>query len=397
MLTSSHGYLQIPLAADTSGAALLQDANVQNAWGIALSPSGGPLWSVDAGSGVATRYLGNVAAGPFAADPPAISIPGISPTAIAFNQTGDFVVGTGNNAFPALFLFASQDGTISGWASTPTLSSQAQTATTVSGAEFTGLAVATLSGGTGQLYAADFHNAKIDVFNGSFSPVTLAAGAFTDPNLPTGYAPYNIQLINGQLYVTYGLQDAAKAQPQTGAGDGLVDIYNLDGTFSKRFVSNGGALNAPWGLAVAPGTPFGDFANDLLVANSGDGHILAYDPTSGSLVGMLNNGPGTTQPLTISGLHGIAFGNGATVGDSSTLFYTAGSGQHGQLGEIVNAFDQPLVVVPTPIVATEGATFSGTLATFNDSTTTDTASTFTALINWGDGTSQTTGSVTANT
>lgn len=397
LLTSSNGYLQLALAADQSGAALLQDANVQNPWGIALSPQGADLWAVDSGSGVATRYLGDVNGSPFTAHTPAITIPGTSPTAIAFNPTGDFIVGTGQNALPALFLFASQDGTISGWASAPS-STQAQTGATVSGAEFTGLAVA-VNGTSSQLYAADFHNAKIDVFNGSFGAVTLPAGAFTDPNLPTGYAPYNIQLVGNQLYVTYALQNANKTAATTGAGDGLIDIYNLDGTFAKRLVSNGGQLNAPWGLAMAPSSStVGDFAGDLLVANTGDGHILAYDPSAGSFVGMLNNGPGTTSPITISGLHGLAFGNGSQfgAGDTSTLFYTAGSGQHGQIGEIVNAFDRPLVVVPTAISASEGSTFSGTIATFSDSNTTAAASSFTALVDWGDNSGQTTATVTAN-
>ncbi|HEX5446621.1 MAG TPA: TIGR03118 family protein, partial [Pirellulales bacterium] len=218
LLTSSNGYLQVALAADQSGAALVQDANAQNPWGIALAPGGGPLWAVGSGSGIATRYLGDVTGGAFTADPPDVTVPGTAPTAIVFNPTLDFVVGSGNDALPALFLFASQDGTISGWASTPTFSSQAQTAVTVSGAEFTGLAVA-VNGTNSQLYAADFHNAKIDVFNGSFQAATLAAGAFTDPNLPAGYAPYNIQLVGNQLYVTYALQNNTQTAPETGAGN----------------------------------------------------------------------------------------------------------------------------------------------------------------------------------
>ena len=391
------GYLQIPLAADQASAALVQDANLQNAWGVALAPNGGPVWVADNTTGVLSRYQGAVSGSAFSQLSQNVTVPDGLPTAIAFNQTADFSVGSGTASGPALFLIASQNGAIDGWNS----GGQAQQAVAPSGgAEFTGLAVAN-NGTQSLLYAADFHNAKIDVFDGSFHATTLSATAFTDSSLPSGYAPYNIQLVSGQLYVTYAPQDtAAKESPVPGAGNGIIDVYNLDGSFAQHFATNGSSsmLNVPYGLALAPST-FGDFANDLLVANSGDGHILAYN-TSGVFQGELTSGPGSSAPvLTISGLRGLAFGNGGTggAGDTSTLFYSSASGGHSQFGEILNATDQPLVVVPTVISANQNQSFSGTLATLSDSNAAmNQASDFTAQINWGDGTSTTNGSLTSN-
>jgi large repetitive protein len=393
LLTTS-GYLQIPLAADQAGAALVQDANLQNAWGIAVSPSGGPVWVADNGTNQASQYEGAVSGTPFGATT-SVAVPAGSPTAIAFNQTFDFTVGSGSTAAPALFLIASQNGEIDGWNSL--MGNQAQKAVSDSGAEFTGLAVAN-NGTNSFLYAADFHNGKIDVFDSSFNATTLSATAFTDSSLPSGYAPYNIQLVNGQLYVTYAPQDAAKQNPVPGGGNGIIDIYNLDGSFVKQLIS-GGDLNDPYGMAMAP-AGFGDFAGDLLVANGGDGHILAYNmtgPTAGptaSFAGDLQLGPNGSA-ITITGVRGLSFGNGSSAGDSTTLFYTAANGTHGQFGEILNAFQQPLVVVPTTISAAQGQSFSGTLATVSDSGSSLAASNFIVNINWGDGTT-TSGSVASN-
>ena len=383
--TSPFGYLQIPLAADQSGAALVQDASLQNAWGVAALPNGGPVWVADGATGVASRYQGAVSSGgsisAFSQLPQNISVPAGAPTAITFNPTFEFTVGSGNTASPPLFFIASQNGEIDAWQSL--LGTQAQKVIGVSGAEFTGLAVAN-NGTASFLYAADFHDDKIDVFDSSYNATTLSANAFTDSSLPAGYAPYNIQLISGQLYVTYALQDAAKETPVVGGGNGIIDIYNLDGTLAKTFAS-AGQLNVPDGLAMAP-SGFGDFAGDLLVANSGNGEILAYN-TSGVFQGALNDGPGSTSPIIIDGVRGLVFGNGSSAGDVTTLFYSAANGGHGQFGEILNAFDQSLAVVPTVVTATQGSSFSGTLATLRDSDSTLAASGFAAEIMWGDGTS----------
>jgi uncharacterized protein (TIGR03118 family) len=386
---TANGYLEVPLAADQAGQALLRDPNLQGAWGVAISPAGGPVWVADNATNVASRYTGAVTGSAFTTTS-SVAVPDNSPTAIAFNQTGDFTIGTGTNAGAALFFIASQNGEIDGW----NTGNQAVNAVSVAGAEFTGLAVAN-NGTNNFLYAADFHDGKIDVFNSSFNQTTLSATAFTDSALPSGYAPYNIQLLNGDLYVTYAKQDAAKENPVASTGNGIIDIYDLNGNLlnSKEFIANGN-LNVPYGMAIAPAS-FGDFANALLVANSGNGQILAYNATSGAFEGVLNLGPGNSAPITISGIRGLTFGNDSSAGNDTTLFYSAASGGHGQFGEILNAFDQPLVAVPTTVAPAQGQAFSGTLATLSDSNSLLTASNFTVVINWGDGETSS-GSETSN-
>jgi uncharacterized protein (TIGR03118 family) len=187
-----------------------------------------------------------------------------------------------------------------------------------SGAVFKGLALA--NNGTGNfLYATNFNSGQIDVFNSSFAPVTLAAN-FTDPNLPAGYAPFDIEVIGGKLYVTYALQDTAKHDDVAGPGNGFVDVFDLNGNFLQRLVSNG-PLDSPWGLALAP-LSFGSYGGDLLVGNFGNGMINAFDPTTGAFLGTLSDS--SDNPLVIQGLWGLAFGNGAQGTSTSSLYFTAG-------------------------------------------------------------------------
>lgn len=395
--TAPFGYLPIALASDQAGAGLIQDSNLQGAWGIALAPAGGPLWVADNAHSTASRYTGSVSGSPFAATS-AVATPDGLPTGIVFNPTGSFTVGSGASSGPATFLIASQNGAIDGWS--PLLNGPAVNVATTAGADFTGLAVATVpSGNTTQslLFATDFKNGKIDVFDGNFQPTTLSANAFTDSSLPTGYAPYNIELIGNQLYVAYAKPDPANpGTPLAQAGNGVIDIYNLDGTLAggKEFIGPG-KLQVPYGMVMAPST-FGDFQGDLLVADAGSGQILAYD-SSGTFQGTLNNGPGNTSPITIPGIRGLTFGNGSSsgAGNSTTLFYSASTGGHGAVGEILNAFDQPLVVVPATIAAAQGQAFSGVVATLADSNTSLTKDSFLAIINWG-GNITSAGTVTPN-
>ena len=165
---------------------------------------------------------------------------------------------------------------------------------------YTGLAIASTPAPL--LYATDFHNGKIDAISGSFTSATLA-GNFTDPNLPTGYAPFNIQTLAGKLFVSYAMQGAGGTNPVAGAGNGFIDVFNLDGTLNARLIS-GGPLNEPWGMAIAPST-FGQFAGDLLVGNHGDGTIDAFDPITGLLLGMLKDAQG--NPIVNEGLWALAF------------------------------------------------------------------------------------------
>ncbi|HWB10573.1 MAG TPA: TIGR03118 family protein [Pirellulales bacterium] len=388
----SSGYLQLSVAADRADAALVQDPNLISPWGIAVNSSGGDLWIADKGSGMASLYVGGVGGTPLAADSLAVTLPGGSPTGAVANGSTGFVVQSGASSGPASYLFASDTGKISGWNADvppPAPSSAAQQAAATAGAVYKGLAVAN-DIGTDLLYAADFHNNRIDVFDSSFNPVTLVGG-FTDPNLPAGYAPFNVANIGGRLLVTYAVQDSAKQNDSPGVGHGIIDAFAYNGNFQGRLVT-GGPLNSPWGIALAPAN-FGDFSGQLLVANSGDGKINAFDPTTGAYQGTLG-GP-TGNPLVINGLHGLSFGNGLTAGNGNALFYTAvgNGGDRGLVGEIVSAQTTPFPVLGSVLSPVAQVNFSGVVAVFND-THASLASGFSVQINWGDGFA-TTGTVTA--
>jgi uncharacterized protein (TIGR03118 family) len=227
------------------------------------------------------------------------------------------------------FLFVSEDGTVSGWRGA--LGTTAETLVGASTANvYKGSAIAAVGGHT-YLYAANFRAGTIDVKKGDGGAPALA-GNFVDPNLPTGYAPFNVQQLNGSLYVTYAKQDATKHDEIAGAGNGFVDVFDLNGNLVRRLVSNG-ALDAPWGLALAP-SGFGALAGDLLVGNFGDGRIDAYDPISGAFAGALAGAGGV--PLSIDGLWGLIPGNGAAAGSPQDIYFSAGPGDesHGLFGAI---------------------------------------------------------------
>jgi len=311
------------LTSDQAGAPFL-DANLQNPWGLAYSATS-PFWIADNNTGVSTIYNGTGA--PYAlvvTVPPTSGEPHGTPTGIVFNGTSDFVIG----GSPALFIFATEDGTISGW--NASLGTHAAIGhTSASGANYKGLELATDSTGNSFLFAANFSEGRIDVFDGNFAQTTLP-GNFLDPNIPAGYAPFNIALINGHLFVTYAKQNAAKTDAIFCAGCGFVDSFDLSGNLIKRFASKG-HLNAPWGMALAPGN-FGTFSGDALIGNLGDGKINAYK--SGKFLGQLLNSAST--PIVIKKLWGLKFGNGGNGGLKKELFFTAGPGNylHGRFGKI---------------------------------------------------------------
>jgi uncharacterized protein (TIGR03118 family) len=242
-----------------------------------------------------------------------------------FNPTGGFKV----NGAPAKFIFDSEAGTVTAW----NAGTQAVTEATTPGAIYKGLAIAN-KGGSTFLFAANFHAGTIDVFNDAFAPVTLPAGAFTDPNLPQGFAPFNVQEVGGRLVVAYAMQDADAEDEVAGPGLGYVDVYDTAGHLIRRLIS-GGALDAPWGIALAP-NGFGAFSGDLLVGNFGDGAIDAYDPRTGAFDGALKNRDGNR--ILVNGLWALRFGNGV-IGTPRTLLFTAGIGDedHGLFGAIVAA------------------------------------------------------------
>ena len=215
------------------------------------------------------------------------------------------------------------------------------------GAVYKGLALGS-SGGKNYLYAANFSAGRVDVFDANFVPVALA-GTFTDPNLPAGFAPFNVQNVGGKLYVTYAVQDAAKHDDVSGPGNGYVNVFDTSGQLLQRFASQG-PLNSPWGVVLAP-AGFGGFGGALLVGNFGDGRINAFNPTTGAWLGALQDGSG--KAIAIDGLWGLTFGNGTKAGDTHTLYFTAGiagSGtveDHGLFGSIAPS-------ASVAVTATEG-------------------------------------------
>ena len=312
------GFVQTNIASDQPGVANILDPDLVNAWGIAAGPTS-PFWLGVNGSGTSVLYNGNGAGAKLGL---VVSIPGDgSVTGVAFNSTASF---NGDH-----FLFASEDGTVSGWQA----GTAAETLVIGDPANVYKSLTEGNSGGSDYVYLANFRSGKIDVLPGTGAPAL--AGSFTDPNLPAGYAPFNITNLGGTLYVTYAVQDADKKDDVPGVGNGIVDTFNLDGSFKGRLVT-GGALNSPWGLAIAP-AGFGDVGGDLLVGNFGDGSIHAYNPATGALIETLRNANG--DPLGIDGLWALEFGNGGNGGPKSTLFFTAGPGgeSHGLFGRLTTA------------------------------------------------------------
>lgn len=330
-------YLQTNIVSDVTGTARVTDPNVINPWGIVAGP-GTPFWIADNNAGVSTIYTGSGA--PFPGAPASVKIPAPAgsaadavgaPTGAVFNATPSFIVRQDSASGPSLFLFATEDGTIAGWSPTANPASAIIAAdNSAEGAVYKGLAIAT-DGSRAQLFAANFRENAVDVFDSSFQRVNVA-GAFSDSMIPAGFAPFNIANLNGKLYVSYARQNAAKHDDVAGAGNGYVDVYDLNGRLVKRLIS-AGQLDSPWGLALAP-AGFGKFGNDLLVGNFGDGKINAFDPASGKFLGSLNDQRG--KPLQIEGLWGLAFGNGQSTGDPNTLFFAAGIGgeKHGLVGSL---------------------------------------------------------------
>ncbi|HKB05120.1 MAG TPA: TIGR03118 family protein [Gemmataceae bacterium] len=327
-MPAATAYLATDLISDQAGVARITDPTLVNAWGIAIGPVS--AWVSANGSGLSEVYTGDVNGSPIGA-PFKVTIPGGAPTGQVFNGTTDFVVTNGTTSAPAFFIFASEAGRVTGWNPTVTPITTAKPGfEATDGAIYKGIALA--NNGTGNfLYLADFHNGKIDVLDKDFHKTTLA-GNFTDPNLRTGYAPFNIAAIGGKLYVTYAKQDADKEDDVQGPGLGFIDTFDLNGNFQGRLVSRG-VLNAPWAVVKAP-ADFGDFSGDLLVGNFGDGRINAFDPASGKLLGTLSSSPG--HPVVIDGLWGLSFGNGNTAGDANALYYAAGPDDetHGLYGKI---------------------------------------------------------------
>jgi len=328
-------YTQTNLVADTTGPAPVTDTNLVNPWGLSRS-SGSPWWVSDNGTGLSTLYDGTGAIqGLVVTIPPAdpnVSTTG-TPTGTIFNGTQDFALAPGK---PAIFLFATEDGTISGWNPGVAATSAVIMVNENKRAVFKGLAMgqASLNGGPLQsyLYAANFRSGKMEVFDSSFHRVPAIEAELdkTYSTIPHGFAPFNVQNIGGNIFITYALRDSARHDEIDGEGLGDVEVFRPDGKLDL-ILQKGPWMNAPWGVAAAP-SDFGAFSHDILVGNFGSGEILAFDPIHGSFKGKLRNADGT--PIQIPGLWGISFGNNAKAGSSTALYFSAGPNgeQNGLLG-----------------------------------------------------------------
>jgi uncharacterized protein (TIGR03118 family) len=352
-LHAATGYLVHNLVADTAGVADFTDPNLVNAWGIAISGAS-PFWLCDGGTGLSTVYAdganGFSVSATKAIIPPSATGGNTVCTGIVFNSSTAFMIGT-TTTRAASFIFATEGGTISAWASAVDAThAQMAVDNSAAGAVYKGLAIVA-TGTSPQLYAANFHTGTIDVFDGNFKPVSLP-GAFADPAIPAGFAPFNIQNLGGKLYVTYAKQDANQKFDVPGPGNGYVDVYDTSGALVQHLVS-GGPLNSPWGIQIAPAS-FGKYSGAVLVGNFGDGLINAFDATSGMYLGTLQDQNGNN--IRISGLWGLQFGNGGNGGDVNALYFAAGPSaqQHGLFGSI-----QANPVVSTASIVSAGSPAAG--------------------------------------
>jgi uncharacterized protein (TIGR03118 family) len=341
-------FVQVNLVSNQLGVAPLRDTDLVNAWGLAASPGtdqapGSPLWVSDNGSDKATLY-NNGTATTVSKVGLTVGVTGAAPTGQVFNtdtNPNDFVVtDASGHSGRALFIFDTENGTIDGWspgvgATGPGFSTVTEVARdNGANAVYKGLAIAQASDGHTYLYATNFRSGRVEAYDSTFTPVELPGGLFADPKLPTGYGPFGIQEIGGELYVSFAKQDAALHDDVAGQGNGFVDVFTNDGAFVKRLI-NRGQLNSPWGLALAPNS-FGSFGGDLMVGNFGDGSINVYNPNSGARVGDLRQPNG--RPIVIDGLWGLRFGNG-NAAKTGELLFSAGPNHEsdGLLGKIVVA------------------------------------------------------------
>jgi uncharacterized protein (TIGR03118 family) len=305
--------------ADQTGIAPVTDAQLVNPWGLSSSPTS-PLWVADNGADRSTVYDRNTFAKNNNLN---VAVPG-GPTGTTFiGIANSFMVSAGGKTGQTQFAFATESGQIDGWNSTVN-ASQAVVAVdeSAAGSVFKGLTLGMTSSGAPRLFAADFAHGMVSVYDSSYAKV----GSFTDPNLPADYAPFNVQTLNGKLYVTFANRAPGALDETAGQGKGFVDVFDTDGHLLQRLV-NHGQLNAPWGLAIAPAS-FGQFAGALLVGNFGDGRINAYDPNTGEYLGAVR--AGDNKKLSIDGLWALR------TGPNGTITFSAGPADesHGLLGSL---------------------------------------------------------------
>jgi len=338
---ATNGFAQTNLIANkASFKPKLVDPNLTNAWGLAAGPT--PIWVSDNNSGLATVYSGGIKGGAVSLDL-TVPVPGGNPTGQVYNPDGAaFPVG-GVTGGPAIFIVATDSigkaqspGEIAAWDGGAAFVVEDSPkggpgGKTPAGAVFKGLAEATTPKAGPELFAADVHNARVDVFNRDFHLVSTPK-EFRDPKIPAGYTPFNVQELGGRIYVTYGKQNKSKTDVVPGAGLGFVDVYNVNGVLIKHLVAHG-PLNEPWGLAIAP-KGFGPFGGDLLVGNLGNGWINAFNPTKGTYLGWLDGTNG--RPIAINGLWALMVGNSQFGGSSSVVFSAGPNGYRNGLVGVLN-------------------------------------------------------------
>lgn len=356
---SASTYLAHNLVSDLPNTADFQDKNLVNPWGVATSATS-PFWIGNNGTGTSTIYSTNGTPSTLVVQIPTPTGPtGGAVSGVISNATTSFNVTAGSNTKPASFIFCTEDGTISGWSSTVNATNAIIAVDmSASGAVFKGC----IAGGTSTapvLYATDFHNGVVDMFDGNFKPISSST-AFVDKTIPAGFAPFGIWASTAGIYVSYAKQDDEKHDDVSGPGNGYIDLFDPSGTFLSRFISQG-KLNSPWGMAIAPST-FGTFGGAFLAANFGDGTINAFDPTTGASLGTLMDNTG--NPITFPGIWGLFFGNGGRGGDRATLYFTAGiGGPYGEEAESHGLFGS-IQAIPsfTSANIVNGASFAPSIA-----------------------------------
>lgn len=320
---SRTAYQQTNLVSNIAGLAPTSDPNLKNPWGIAWAP-GGALWASDNNASASTLYTGTGAIVKLVVGIPPVT--SSAPTGMVWNPNPNqfMIPGTMTGS---VFIFDGEDGTITAWnPAVDPVTNGTSTASLVldnsaSGAVYKGLAYGTNARGN-FIFATNFNSGQVEAYDTNFHPATLD-GAFTDPQLPAGYAPFGISNIDGDLFVTYAKQDDAKHDPVRGAGRGFVDVFTTSGKLVRRFASRG-VLNAPWGVVRAP-LGFGRFGGDILIGNFGNtgqfaGWINAFG-SRGDFRGELRSPGG--RPIAIDGLWALTFGTFAA-SDGDTLYFTAG-------------------------------------------------------------------------
>ena len=338
-------FVQTNLVADIPGVAAVTDPNLAGTWGISES-SGSPFWVSNTANGTSTLYTVTEAAPAVPVVSATVAV--VPPSSMNVGKTG-LPTGQVNNSYgagnfevvathPALFIFATLDGTISGWyGGISNNTAIIAVDNGAKGAVYTGLAIGVSSVGP-TLYAANFSTGTIDTFDHNFKPVTLAGG-FQDPDLPASYYPSNIQRFGRRLYVTYNLSDGSGSFSYGGPGTGLVNVFDVNGNLLDHLIPDNQHLNLPWGVAVT-GANFGSFSYALIVGNFGDGTISAFDLNSGNYLGTMQDGQGNN--ISIPGLWGLQWGNGGNGGDPATLYFAAAQGPHGLFGSLKPAADSTL-------------------------------------------------------